>query len=127
MIALDSSVVIALLDPLDSHHGDAVALIRSHSNHTFLMHPINIAEVLVRAVREGVGVQKQADLDTLGITPLPHSRTASLQLAEIRVRTGLRMPDCCVLLAASDGVEGLATFDHALRAAAQQLGVRVIG
>jgi predicted DNA-binding protein (UPF0278 family) len=41
--------------------------------------------------------------------------------------TGLKMPDCCVLLAAQDATaEAVLTFDEALAREAERLGLRAV-
>ena len=61
-----------------------------------------------------------------GLEQLAAIEDESLKLANMRVRTGLRMPDCCALLAAVEGADGIATFDLALANAGRGLSVRVI-
>jgi len=50
---------------------------------------------------------------------------AAERLATLRAETGLRIPDCCVLLAARDG-DAVATFDGRLAVAARDRGFRVL-
>jgi len=44
----------------------------------------------------------------------------------MRAEAGLKLPDCCVLLAAQNNEAPLATFDTGLLAAAGKLGVEVV-
>lgn len=55
------------------------------------------------------------------------TRDASLRLAQLRARTGLRLPDCCVLLAAETSQATVVTLDRRLAAAASSSGLDVIG
>lgn len=57
------------------------------------------------------------------LTGLPD---AARRLAALRVDTRLKLPGCCVLLAAQDaGADTVATFDDRLGAAAEGLGISV--
>ena len=58
---------------------------------------------------------------------VPLGRDAARRLAALlRVDTRLKLPDCCVLLAAQDaGADTVATFDDRLGAAAEGLGISV--
>jgi predicted nucleic acid-binding protein len=52
---------------------------------------------------------------------------AAPRLAEIRAHTGLKMPDCCVLLAAERlSASKLATFDARLAQVAAEHGLAVL-
>ena len=106
MIVLDASVVIAFLDPNDAHHDAAQAVIvgelgkSAESVSIFGLHPLTIAEILVGGVRNGRAHQMLADLRSVGIVPIPSPSDEPLLLAELRTTTGLKMPDCCVLVVA---------------------------
>jgi hypothetical protein len=43
---------------------------------------------------------------------VPFPRDTAVRLAQLRADTGLKMPDCCVLLAARDSGASIASFDH---------------
>jgi predicted nucleic acid-binding protein len=51
---------------------------------------------------------------------------AAQTLATLRARTNLRLPDCCVLLAAQREQARLLTFDSRLRKYTKQVGVAVV-
>ena len=61
-------------------------------------------------------------LDALRVQRLALTADVVVALAELRVSSGLRMPDCCVLLAAHATGGTVATFDHRLADAARALG-----
>ncbi len=67
-----------------------------------------------------------ADLGALGVQPASRDDGEPLRLATLRVSTGLRLPDCCVLDAAQTNAARLATFDAALGKAARRLGIPVL-
>jgi predicted nucleic acid-binding protein len=124
VITLDASVVIAYFDRWDDHHEAARAFLYN-SGAELTLNPITRAEALVRAAAMSVMNEVEDDLDALGITTTPFSGDAHRTLAELRVRTGLRMPDCCVLLTAQETAGSIATFDRALASAARTLGIEV--
>ncbi len=53
----------------------------------------------------------------------PFPSDTAVRLARLRADTGLRMPDCCVLLAAQDAAGRVAAFDDRLIRAAEVLGL----
>lgn len=127
VIVLDASVVIAFLDSSDSSHERAAEFMEQHAASGFLMHQLTLAEVLVGAVRAGRGNQLFEDLAAIGVGVHEGAPSEALLLAELRASTGLRMPDCCVLLVAQQQGLPLATFDKQLAQVARSLGVGVLG
>ena len=125
MIALDASVVIAILDHADRHHDRAEGLLARHAASGFLMHSITVAEVLVAAVRAGEGNQRMIELAAMGIEVVDPSALEPLALAELRVSTRLPLPDCCVLSVGLWSSVPIATFDVALARAAESLGLEL--
>ncbi len=113
MIVVDASVLIAYLDPNDAHHSAAVEILEDASL-PLLVHPITAAEVLVAAVRNDVADAVWADLMAIGVE-IDHTPIDPLILAKLRVKTGCKMPDCCVLASASTRGTAVATFDERLR------------
>ena len=126
MIALDAGVLIALFDANDAHHDVAEQLFAVHLTEPMTIGPINQAEVLVRAARENRDQQMLADLRALGITTTPLPDDAAPRLARLRAHTGVKMPDCCVLLTAEQTSGRIATFDERLREAADAVGLYVV-
>lgn len=126
MIILDASVLIAHLWPSDAHHGPATALLLDGAGEDLLVHALTLAEVLVGGVRIGRGAEMRADLLAISIRLPERDEGEPLRFAELRVTTGLKLPDCCVLDAAVTSGARLATFDAALAASAAQLGVPVL-
>jgi hypothetical protein len=68
----------------------------------------------------------QAVLHDIELTELPLPPDTAVRLARLRVSTGLKMPDCCVLLAAEDSDATVATFDDLLIRAAEDRDLAVI-
>jgi predicted nucleic acid-binding protein len=126
VIVLDASVVIAYLDAHDAHHRRAVTLLEHAADDELAMSALTLAEVLVAPARAGRLDDVHASVAELGIIeqPLPHG--SAVRLAARRARTGLRMPDCCVLLAAEEASAALATFDDRLAREAAAAGIEVL-
>ncbi len=126
MIALDASVLIAHLDPSDRHHRSATSLLLDAQPQALLVHPVTMAEVLVGGVRVGRGTEMRDDLLAVGVDVAGYDDDAPLRLAQLRVRTGLKLPDCCALDTAIEHEASLATFDKALASAATRLNVALV-
>lgn len=127
MIVLDASVLIAHLDGNDAHHTRATQLLTELTGQPKTLSVLTRAEVLVIPSRAGRRRAVEDILDKelrLSTTPIPHN--AAGRLAELRAHTGLRMPDCCVLLAAElQSPAAIATFDERLARAATERGITV--
>lgn len=123
MIVLDASVIIAFLDRDDAQHSRAKELLAREIDDDFAANPLTLAEVLVVPARDGRLEQAQAVLRDLEVEELPFPSDSAVKLALLRVGTGLKMPDCCVLLAAQTACARVASFDDRLTrvAAAQNL------
>jgi len=122
---LDASVVIALLDSTDAHHDAARQAVRATvaAGQPLQCSPITLAEILVRPARRGRLPETEHALKQLGIETLHLSTDAASRLALLRAETGMKLPDCCVLLAALQSAAQLITFDDALAKAATRLGL----
>lgn len=125
MIALDVSVVIAYLNPRDAHHDVATAYLRHSAGERFVIHSLNLTEVLVGGVRVDRGQEMRSDLEAVGIEVADLPEDESLRLARPRVQCGLKLPDCCALDTALATGSALATFDEALARTARGLGIDV--
>jgi predicted nucleic acid-binding protein len=126
VIVLDASVLIAHLDGRDALHEQATRLLGGLADEPFAAGVLTLAEVLVHPTRSGrqeVAERSLADLDLISI---PVGADAPARLARLRVETSLKMPACCVLLAAADArARAIATFDERLAAQAAALDLRV--
>ncbi|MDQ2722100.1 MAG: type II toxin-antitoxin system VapC family toxin [Actinomycetota bacterium] len=125
MIVLDASVLIAHLESTDAHHDRARALLLAAAGDPYGASPLTLAEVLVHPARIGQLDRASAALQQLAVTSVELLPDAPLQLALLRAGTGLKLPDCCVLLAAESARAAVATFDDRLAAAARARGVAV--
>lgn len=129
MIVLDASVVIGLLDGDDPHHEAAAKVLAAVGATDLGISPITLAEVLVGPTRAGHADRVRAVLDALDVRTIDWGSEGAAQLATLRVATGLKLPDCCVLLAAQHArAKSIATFDLRLgRVAAERYGLSVLG
>ena len=126
MIVLDASVLIAHLDERDAQHELAVERLLEAAEQRLAASPITIAEVLVGPARAGRLEAAQTALRDLGLHEVPLAADAAVRLAALRAETNLKLPDCCVLLAAQDApAESILTFDERLGAEAVRLGLTV--
>lgn len=125
MIVLDSSVLIAHLDERDAQHTRARGWLLDLAGEALGASPLTLAEVLVSPARAGHLDRAATALSLLGVTSVPLDEGAPARLALLRAGTGLKLPDCCVLLAAEQTGGSVATFDEKLASAATERGVAV--
>lgn len=126
VIILDASVLIAYLDGDDAHHVAAEQLLAREIDDDFAANPLTLAEVLVVPARDGRLEEVQAALRDLQVEELPFPTDSAVKLAVLRADTGLRMPDCCVLLTAEDTGGRVASFDDRLARAAMARNLSLV-
>jgi predicted nucleic acid-binding protein len=123
VIVLDATVLIAHLDSSDAHHDAAAARLLELAHEPFGASSITLAEVLGGPARAGRLADAQAALRALGVAELRLPVDAAERLAALRAATELKLPDCCVLLAAEDAQARLLTFDARLARDAARRGL----
>jgi predicted nucleic acid-binding protein len=123
VIVVDASVLIAHLDKRVEQHAEAVDVLLDAADQPLAASPLTSAEVLVGPAR---GDRLDAAVDTLAqleLQEIPFAPDAAARLAVLRASTALKLPDCCVLLAAQDGrASAILTFDDRLAREAERLG-----
>jgi predicted nucleic acid-binding protein len=123
---MDARVLIAHPEKSDAHHAQAGQLLIDCAERELRISPISVAEILVGPARTGRLAEAHAALDSLGVRLVPFRKKAPDRLATLRAETGLKLPDCCVLLAAQDSsAGGILSFDERLAATARSLGFQV--
>ena len=127
MIVLDAGVLIAYLDSDDNHHVAAEALLVGAIDDDLGANPLTLAEVLAVPARDGRLESAQTVLRELEVDELAFPRDTAVRLAQLRASTGLKMPDCCVLLAAEDAGAAVASFDDRLARTAEDRNPTVLG
>lgn len=124
MIVLDASVLIAHLDGGDRHHAETEMLLEERSSEPLGASSITLAETLASPARAGRLADAEAVLKRLGVNELGFGKNIPGRLAQLRAEVGLKMPDCCVLLAAQEHAGIVASFDSDLLTAACRLGLK---
>lgn len=134
-VVLDASVLIAVQNSRDAFHDSAFSMLDEAADRPWLLAPLTLTELLVGPARvggEAAARQLMGWLVDLGVEvlPTPDARgpgvSGALELAVLRARTGLKLPDCIVLAAAMQEVAALATLDRRLSEAAGTEGVEVL-
>lgn len=126
-VVLDASALIAHLDGHDQHHDAVEALLLGATGRRLAASPITLAEVLVGPARVGQLDRAVRTLETLAVVTVALTPGSPARLASLRAQTGLRLPDCWVLLAADAAPATVITFDGRLAAAGRTLGLEVLG
>lgn len=119
-IALDASVLLALLQRSDAHHGDARALLEGHRSDTQYVIGASIyAEILVRAHSRGLVAETDTFLDRLHVEVVPVDRQLARRAAALRAggRPAVKLADALSLAVAlvRDPPLHFHTFDDGLR------------
>jgi predicted nucleic acid-binding protein len=121
MIVLDSSVLISFLEAGHPHAEAALGIMDTEEE--LVLHPLAVAECAVGAIRNGMEGEFRATLSRVGIVTWHPDDEHSYRVARLRAAGKLKLPDCCMLDAASHLGADLATFDQALAEAADTHGV----
>jgi predicted nucleic acid-binding protein len=127
VIVLDASILIAYLNGSDRHHAKARSLLEALSSEPWGASSVTLAETLVYPARAGRLAEAEAALVGLDLQELLSGGGAPGRMAEMRAELGLKMPDCCVLLAAQNNDATVASFDVGLLSAARKLGLKAAG
>lgn len=123
MMIVDANVLIAHIESTDANNKRAIELLRAAGLKGLAISSVTLGEVLVRPIRSGCLNETLAELRKLHLNEVGLGKYAAIRLALLRAETNLKMPDCCVLLAAEDGdATGILTLDDRLRASATKLG-----
>lgn len=123
LTVLDASVLLAYFDSTDAHTEAAKAILEEADE--LAASVLTVAESLVGAATAGRLDEQSEALADLEINRVQIGSDAAPALARLRANTGLKMPDCCVLHAATQiGADAIATRDASLSSAARALGYR---
>lgn len=114
-VVLDSSVVIAFLNPEDRHHKSAQREIAA-ATARFKISTITVAESMVLAARQSEAVANEflADLENHFGPFIVLDGQIAMAAAKLRAKTGLATPDAIISASASATGAMLWTFDKAL-------------
>ena len=99
LTVLDASVLIALLDPADTHHAAALAALEAHAGDELHVPAHTLAEALVHPARAGKEREARRLIAGLEIAVGPVDEPVAVAAARLRGRHGsaLRLPDALVL------------------------------
>jgi predicted nucleic acid-binding protein len=126
VIVLDACVLIAFLNSADAHHAQARRLLLDSAGQERGASSLTIAEILVGPAKVGRIDEARRALHTLGISQIDMRSDAPPRLARLRADSGLKLPACCVLLAAQDvTAQAIATLDDRLAKVGRDLGFEV--
>jgi predicted nucleic acid-binding protein len=117
-ITLDATVLIALAKPDDAHHEWAKEFFLKSTDMQLCIASLTLAEVLVHPVRQKVAKKFLNAINRLNLEVLPLADDDVLGLAQVRVSSGLRMPDAVVLHTAISHKTDIVTTDVQLARAA---------
>jgi predicted nucleic acid-binding protein len=101
-VILDSSVLLAVLDPRDALHGPASEAVRDEyrAGQSFMIPTTVLAEVLVGASRQGkdVAADVESRVDRLVADVRAIDRPVARRAAELRaLNTAIKLPDALVI------------------------------
>ena len=116
-------MLIALLDERDTHHDRAVERLKGLAKSPFACSSVTLAEVLVGPARADRLEEARRAIEGLGMREIALPADAAHDLATLRAETGLRLPDCCVLLAAESTRAPIVSFDERLVGVAERRGL----
>jgi predicted nucleic acid-binding protein len=123
VIVADASWIIALRDPSDRHHPDAVAFNESTIGEEVLLHPLTLAECLVAPARQGKLEEAAAALRS-ACRIVDDDEDAPLRWAQLRATANLRLSDVIVVdTAVVHGARAIASSDDRVRRAARAAGI----
>jgi len=127
VIVADTSWIVALRDPKDTHHTDATVIDEATAFEDVLLHPVTLAECLVAPALLGVLDEAAATLRA-AFEIVEFDDDAPVRWASLRAESGLRLPDVVVLdTALRHSARAIATFDDRLTSRAVDRGLDVLG
>ncbi|MCL2654076.1 MAG: PIN domain-containing protein [Propionibacteriaceae bacterium] len=126
MIILDANILIALFDPADAHHARAEQLLNDHADEPMALSALTLTEFLIRPTAAGLASRAQAFIGNMGIIVSPVLGDDASRLAQVRVETGLKLPDAVMLWLAISSSADLLTLDDHLADVAGSVGVTVV-
>lgn len=126
MIILDANVLIGFLDGEDSYHQASKDVLEEHFLEGFGVSTLTVAEALVYPAKSGREEQAYASLRRIGIKTVGIEPEDGVDIARLRSRHNIRMPDAVVLHCALATGSRVATFDKALRLAAHDAGLETV-
>lgn len=112
LVLLDSSVLIAALNPKDVHHQTAVN--SNTAGNQFIISTISITELMPRAIKDGISDSIWSALTNMVQEVVELDSALALSAAEIRSDKGLKTPDAIISATAKARGAELWTLDAKL-------------
>lgn len=112
LVLLDSSVLIAALNPKDAHH--QAALNSDSGGNQFIISSISITELMPRAIRDGIDQPIWRALTAMVVEIVNLDGPLAMSAARIRASKGLKTPDALISATAQERGAELWTFDSKL-------------
>jgi predicted nucleic acid-binding protein len=112
LILLDSSVLIAILNPADRHH--QIAIDSYQPKDQYLISALSLTEVLPAAIRAGTGEAVMGKLAQITKEAIALTAEIAQAAATIRATGGLKTPDAIISATAAAYKAQLWTFDSKL-------------
>jgi predicted nucleic acid-binding protein len=120
-LVFDANVVIALFDENNFHHPSALRFYLQSSSSEIYLSTITHAEVLTHPASNGKLNFFVKNIKSAGFSIIDLTDELSVEVAKVRSKTGLKMPDACVLALAMSLKADVVTFDKELFKKAQAL------
>ena len=112
LVLLDSSVLIAILNPADRHH--QIAIDSYQAKDQYLISALSLTEVLPAAIKAGTGEAVKVKLAQVTKEVIALTAEIAEAAAAIRVASGLKTPDAIISASANSSKAQLWTFDGKL-------------
>lgn len=123
MIVFDAGVLIAYLTADDVFHDAARDFMEEYEEFEFAASAFTVAETLVRPIRSSDDGVARGTLESIGLRILGLEPHEAAELADIRVTSGLKMPDAVVVHSALRQAAQLVTTDRSVARAANDRGL----
>ncbi len=125
-VTLDSSVLLAILNSNDEHHGIMNKYLTGRTDQ-FSISTITLVETLMHAFQKGTrqGTSYKAAIDSAIKEIIPVDEKVALEASKLRARTGLKTPDAIISATATLARTQLWTLDQ--RMAKAHKGAVLIG
>ena len=113
-VVLDSSVVIALLEPTDPHHLAASKMIEKYQAHEFYISAISLTESLMHPFAKGKGLKIAEQILAVVHQVKPVDSNIAIDAARIRAEKDLGIGDALIAATAASIDAELWTTDRRL-------------
>lgn len=123
IVVLDAGALIALYSKNDEHNAWAMQMFLDTVEFEYEMSVLTLAEVLIHPTRAGKQDQFLKGISGLRIATKELEADAAMELANLRSRTKLKMPDVVVLYQAIKSGALIATTDRTLARMAKKYNV----